>query len=102
MRSRRLRGRGTSRQESTDRYPARSGAAPSAGRQGYPKVVETEAAKLIAEIGGGRHQAARHTLGELLDEYLRHQEARGRAPKTMLEAQRRAERSERERERERV
>ena len=62
------------------------------GAKGFPKVVETEAAKLMAEIGGGRHQAARHTLGELLDEYLRHQEARGRAPKTMLEAQRRAER----------
>ncbi len=30
------------------------------------------------------------TLGELLDEYLRHQEARGRAPKTLLEARRRA------------
>ena len=62
------------------------------GAKGFPKVVETEGAKLMAEVEGGRHQAGRHTLGDLLDEYLRHQEARGRAPKTMLEARRRADR----------
>ena len=62
------------------------------GAKGYPKVVETEAARLLAEVEGGRHQGIRHTLSELLDEYLRHQEARGRAPKTMLEARRRADR----------
>jgi integrase len=60
--------------------------------KGFPKVVETEAAKLMAEVEGGRHQAVRYTLGDLLDVYLRHQEGRGRAPKTMLEARRRAER----------
>jgi integrase len=53
-------------------------------------VVEAEAAKLQAEVEGGRHEAGRRTLAELLDEYLRHQEARGRAPKTLLEARRRA------------
>ncbi|HEX6391963.1 MAG TPA: site-specific integrase [Acidimicrobiales bacterium] len=62
------------------------------GAKGYPNAVEAEAAKLIAEVDGGRHQGKRRTLSELLDEYLRHQEARGRAPKTMLEARRRAER----------
>jgi integrase len=62
------------------------------GAKGVPKLVETEAAKLVAEVEGGRHQGGHHTLGELLDEYLRHQEARGRAPKTMLEAHRRAKR----------
>jgi integrase len=62
------------------------------GAKGFPKVVDTEAAKLMDEVEGGRHQAGRHTLGGLLDEYLRHQEVRGRAPKTMLEARRRAER----------
>jgi integrase len=60
------------------------------GAKGYPKVVEAEAAKLLAEVEGGRHLAGRRTLAELLDEYLRHQEARGRAPKTLLEARRRA------------
>jgi integrase len=59
---------------------------------GFPRVVEAEAAKLLADVEGGRHQGTRHTVAELLDEYLRHQEARGRAPKTMLEARRRAER----------
>jgi integrase len=62
------------------------------GAKGFPKVVETEAAKLMADVEGGRHQAGHHTLGDLLDEYLRQQEARGRAPKTMLEARRRADR----------
>jgi integrase len=62
------------------------------GAKGYPKAVEAEVAKIMAEVDGGRHQSGRHTLGELLDEYLRHQEARGRAPKTMLEARRRADR----------
>lgn len=60
------------------------------GAKGFPKVVETEAAKLVTEVEAGRHQAGRHTLSELLDDYLRHQEARGRAPKTLLEARRRA------------
>jgi integrase len=60
------------------------------GAKGYPKVVEAEAAKLLAEVEDGRHQVGRHTLAELLGEYLRHQEARGRAPKTLLEARRRA------------
>ena len=62
------------------------------GAKGYPKAVESEVAKLMAEVDGGRHQSERHTLAELLEEYLRHQDARGRAPKTMLEARRRAER----------
>jgi integrase len=60
--------------------------------KGYPKVVETEAAKLQAEVDGGRQLGQRRTLSELLDEYLRHQDARGRAPKTLLEARRRADR----------
>ncbi len=60
------------------------------GAKGYPKAVETEVAKLMAEIDSGGHQQCRRSLGELLDEYLRHQESRGRAPKTMLEARRRA------------
>ena len=62
------------------------------GAKGYPKQVETEVAKLLAEVDGGQHQGGRRTLDDLLDEYLRHQEARGRAPKTMLEARRRADR----------
>ena len=47
---------------------------------------------MVAELDVRGHQGGRHTLGELLDEYLRHQEARGRAPKTLLESRRRAER----------
>ena len=48
---------------------------------------------MVAEIDvRGGYRGERHTLGELLDEYLRHQQARGRAPKTLLEARRRAER----------
>ena len=62
------------------------------GANGFPKVVEVEAAKMVAELDVRGHQGGRHTLGELLDEYLRHQEARGRAPKTLLESRRRAER----------
>ena len=46
---------------------------------------------MVAEVDvRGGYRGKRHTLGELLDEYLRHQEARGRAPKTLLEARRRA------------
>jgi hypothetical protein len=60
------------------------------GAKGYPKVVEAEAAKLLGEVEDGRHQVGRPTLSELLDEYRRHQQARGRAPKTLLEARRRA------------
>ena len=75
MRSRRLRGRGTSRQGKYGQVSRTVKGPPRRpGAKGFPKVVETEAAKLMAEIEGGRHQAARHTLGELLDEYLRHQE----------------------------
>jgi integrase len=55
-------------------------------------VVEAEAAKMLTEVEGGRHHGSRQTLGELLDDYLRHQEARGRAPKTLLEDRRRATR----------
>ena len=33
------------------------------GAKGFPKAVETEAAKLMAEVEGGRHQAGRHTFG---------------------------------------
>ena len=54
--------------------------------EGYPKAEEAEVAKLLLEVEGGRHQGEHPTLGELLDEYLRHQEARGRAPKTLLGA----------------
>jgi hypothetical protein len=46
---------------------------------GYTKIVDA-----------GCHRAARHTLDELLEEYLRHQEARRPAPKTLLEDGRRA------------
>jgi hypothetical protein len=55
-------------------------------------VVEAEAAKLLTEVEGGRQQAGRHTLGQLRVDYLGHQEARGRAPKTFLEDRRRATR----------
>ena len=62
------------------------------GVHGHPRVVEVEAAKLVAEIEAGSHRTGRHTLGELLDEYLHHQEVRGRAPKTIHEARGRATR----------
>ena len=54
---------------------------------GGRRMAERLAAKLTVEVDVGRH-TARHTLGELLEEYLRHQEARGRAPETLLEARR--------------
>lgn len=54
---------------------------------GGRQMAERLAAKLTVEVDAGRH-TARHTVGELLDEYLRHQEARGRAPKTLLESRR--------------
>jgi integrase len=60
------------------------------GVHGYPRIVEVEAAKLTAEVAGGSRRAGRHTLADLLDEYLHHQEVRGRAPKTILEDRRRA------------
>lgn len=59
------------------------------GAKGYPGVVEVEAAKLMAEVQAGGHQSGHHSLAELLGEYLRHQKARGRAPKTLLEDGRR-------------
>jgi hypothetical protein len=62
------------------------------GAKGFLKVVEAEAAEMLAEVEAGRHQGSRDTLGELLDDYLRHQEARGRAPKTCSRMARRADR----------
>jgi integrase len=61
---------------------------------GGKRVAERTAAQLATEVDTGRHKAGKHTLGQLLDEYLRHQESRGRAPKTVLEATRRAARIE--------
>jgi hypothetical protein len=56
------------------------------GAAGFPRLVEVEAAKMVAEVDvGGGYPDERHVLGELLDEYLGHQPARGRAPKTLLE-----------------
>lgn len=53
------------------------------GAKGVPKVVEVEAAKMVAEVDiRGGYRGERRTVGELLDEYLRH-EARGRAPTTL-------------------
>jgi integrase len=45
---------------------------------------------MVTEIEAGGHHGGRRTVNHLLDEYLRHQEARGRAPKTLLEDRRRA------------
>lgn len=37
------------------------------GAKGYPKTVEAEASKLLAEVDAARHQGTRHTLAELID-----------------------------------
>ena len=42
---------------------------------GGRRVAEGQAAKLTVEVDGGKHKG-RHTLDDLLDDYLRHQEAR--------------------------
>lgn len=57
-----------------------------------PRAVELEVAKLVAETDAGRHAGSRHTLASTIDAYLLHQQARGRAPKTLLEGRRLAER----------
>ena len=61
------------------------------GASGYPKVVEIKAAKMVTEVEAADRHGGLHTVGQLLDEYLRYQKARGRAPKTLLEDRRRAE-----------
>jgi integrase len=45
---------------------------------------------MVTEVEAGGHHGGRRTVSQLLDEYLSHQEARGRAPKTLLEDRRRA------------
>lgn len=58
----------------------------------WPKDVQEAIAAVITETAQKRRVAGRRTLADLLDEYLRHQQARGRAPKTLLEDRRRADR----------
>jgi integrase len=78
----------------TGRYPQLSRTVHAAprrpGAKGFPKAVEAEAARMLAELDDRTATAGRHTLADTLDEYLRHQDSRGRAPKTLLEAGRRA------------
>jgi hypothetical protein len=51
-------------------------------------VAQREAARLVKLASEGRLSPERETLGGLLDRWLDHIEARGRAPKTLVENRR--------------
>ncbi len=87
--------RGSIRQRGPDRWQVRVpvGRDPSTGRYGYvarevkggKRAADRVAAELVAEVerGGHRHQG-RHTVSELLDRWMAHIEAQGRAATTLL------------------
>lgn len=52
------------------------------------RAAQREAAQLVELASQGRLSTERDTLGGLLDRWLDHIEARGRAPKTLLENRR--------------
>ena len=56
--------------------------------RGGRRAAQREAARLVKLASEGRLSTERETLGGLLDRWLDHIEARGRAPKTLLENRR--------------
>ncbi len=57
---------------------------------GGRRAAQREAARLVKEAGEGKIPAERETVAGLLHRWLEHIEARGRAPKTLLENRRMA------------
>ena len=56
--------------------------------RGGRRAAQREAARLVKLASEGRLSTERETIGGLLDRWLSHTEARGRAPKTLLESRR--------------
>ncbi len=56
--------------------------------RGSETKAKNAAAKLYAEVADGRAQATTSSVGRLLDDWVAHLEARGRAPKTIHEYKR--------------
>jgi hypothetical protein len=54
------------------------------------RAAQREAARLVKEASEGKIPLERETLAGLLERWLDHSEARGRAPKTLLENRRMA------------
>lgn len=52
------------------------------------KTVNRELAKFIVDLGDRAHPATNATVAQVLEEWLRHAAARGRAPRTIHEARR--------------
>jgi integrase len=87
--------RGSIRQRGPDRWQVRVpvGRDPSTGRYRYvarevsggKRAAQRVAAELVAEVdrGGHRYQG-RHSVGELLDRWMAHIEAQGRAASTLV------------------
>ena len=62
----------------------------SATVRGGRRLAQREAARLVKQASEGRIPLERESLGGLLERWLEHIEARGRAPKTLLENRRMA------------
>jgi len=74
------------------RYPARNGRQVQKTFKGSPSAAAAEMRRLLEAEGTATVQdPGRRTVGDLLDEWLTHLEARGRSPRTLAENRREIE-----------